>query len=331
MGLVEKFLPLFQVAYVTVILENKFCRVFTKIKKGSSIVDTIDKKFDIKNGEISVDVINHINKYQNKYKFVYIGTLLNSINQGSIKGHRREDFKKFGVVYNNIEKVVIDKSWSVYGFADDILLLKDSFDRQVGIDFILSPFIVLYKVFKSDFSSRLKLYVLCQKGSVALAVFKGNSFLFGAYFSIDSSSETFQTDTDSKGGSNSNNDGDNEELEELVFFEDDEDVIALDDSGEAIESDEDESSEKDDDSVASIEEFNEGVDLFNFIKSAIEEFYKNSKYENEFIESITIANACNLTDEVVTYIKNELMMDINIKDIDIAKTTSKIIEEEVSS
>lgn len=322
MGLVEKLMPLFKVVYVTVILEEKSCRVYSIIKKGDSVIDTIDKTFDIKNSELSHDVIRHINKYQEKHKFVYIATILNSINQGSIKGVRRDDFRRFGISFESVEKVIIDKNWAVYGFLEDIANIKDKFVKYTGLDFIFSPFVILKKIFENDFrSGRKKLYVLCQKSSVAISIFDGKQFLFGAYFSIGAR-DTFQVEASSKKKKDTSNDHVDEEL---IFFEEDEDVIALDDSGAEKEEPQRPSN------MASLEEFSEGVELHNFIKSSIEEFYKNDKYENDFIHDISIANACNLTDDVVKYIKDELMMNIEILKVDIAKATAKIIEEEVSN
>jgi hypothetical protein len=324
MGLVEKLMPLFKVVFMAVILDDKSCRVYSVIRQGNRVLDTIDKKFDIKNSELSHDVITHINRYQEKYKFVYIGTLLNSINQGSIKGIKKDDFRKFGIAYNNVESVPIDKSWSVYGFLEDLGAIKDKFSKFTGLDFIFSPFILLKKIFENDFTNNnRRLYVLCQKTSVAISIFNGKQFLFGAYFSIGDR-DTFSSDNASS--SNTNNSSDTDDMEEeLVFFEEDEDVIALDESGAEKEDDEPVRP----DNIASLEEFNEGVELHNFIKSSIEEFYKNDKYDNDFINDISIANACNLTDEIVQYIKDELMMNIDVKKVDIAKITAQIIEEEV--
>lgn len=333
---IKKFLPFFDIAIISVILEVKSCNVFVKIVKNNRVIKTEEKRFDINNVELSREVINYINSYQDKYKFTYIGTLLGSINQGAINGCKPEDFKRFGVRINDIEYVCVNNMFGVYGFGDDILVSKNKFNKTVGIDFIYSPFIVLHQFFKKELTNETKLYVLCQKSYVALAIFKERRFIFGAYFSVDTTEDTFkeegakpsisssETNKDSNSG---DADGENEDLDELVFFEDDEDVISLDENDEAEISDSDE--DADEGEISSIKSFQEGVDLHNYIKSSIEEFYKNDKYETEFLSDIVIADDCNLTDEVIKYLQDELMLNVKAKKIDTAKVTADIIQREV--
>ncbi len=331
---IQKLLPFFSTVVISVILDKKVCKVFVKIIKNSKVTFTEEKKFDINEGELSRDVINYVNSYQDSYKYTYIGTLLGSINQGAISGCSRNDFKRFGVMADGVNSICIDNKWATYGFKDDILSMEIKFNKTIGVDFIFSPFIVLYNFFKKDFSREAKLYVLCQKSHIALGVFKDAKFIFGAFFSIGSTEDTFKSKTDSKKASSSSDKTkaktdvhhDEEELDELVFFEDDEDVISLDDHDSDKKSDKDDDKE---DTGSSIEEFNEGIDLHNYIKSAIEEFYKNDKYETEFLNEIVIADNCNLTNDIIKYIKDELMISVIIKDINIAKVTADIIEKEV--
>ena len=330
---IKKILPFFDIALISVILEVKTCTVFVKIVKNSKVINTEEKKFDINNAELSSEVIKYINSYQDNYKFTYIGTLLGSINQGAISGCKSDDFKKFGIRLDNIDFVCINNMLGVYGVDDDIVTTQNKFNKTVGIDFIYSPFVVLYQFFKKELIDEAKLYVLCQKSYVALAVFKEKRFIFGAYFSIDTTEDTFKEEGAKPSSSevdvsDVNKDSEDEDLDELVFFEDDEDVISLDDSDEEeIEDYEDE--DEDESDLSSIESFQEGVDLHNYIKSSIEEFYKNDKYETEFLSDIIIADSCSLTEDVKKYIEDELMLNVKTKEINIAKVTTDIMQKEV--
>ncbi len=328
---IKKILPFFDISIISVILEVKTCTVFVEIVKNSKVIKTEEKKFDINNAELSHEVIKYINSYQDNYKFTYIGTLLGSINQGAISGCTSNDFKKFGVRLDNIDFVCVNNMLGVYGVGDDIVTTQNKFNKTVGIDFIYSPFIVLYNFFKKELIDEARLYVLCQKSYVALAVFKEKRFIFGAYFSIDTTEDTFKEEGEKPTSSEVNvsdvdKDSEDEDLDELVFFEDDEDVISLDDSDEE-EIQEYENEEEGE--VSSIESFQEGVDLHNYIKSSIEEFYKNDKYETEFLSDIIIADGCSLTDDVIKYIQDELMLNVQTKEINIAKVTTDIIQKEV--
>lgn len=327
MGLINSLAPLFKVAIISVIVENRVCKILVQIVKSKKIIKSESKEFKVFDGRLTKDVAKYINSFEKKYKFTYVGTLLNSVNQGAIKGCLKGDFRKFGVAISDIDYLCINKMWAVYGFSEDIAIVKENFERDIGVDFIFSPFAILYEFFLNHFSSKPKLYILYLNNSVIMGVFKNKEFLFGAYFSSENAEDTFESSpSNSKDKEATSKDSDDLD-EELVFFEEDEDVISLDEEEDEDEPSKEKSSKKDD--ISSMEEFKDGVNLKNFIKSAIEEFYKSDKYETEFLDDIVIANAHDLTEDVVSFIEGELMLKVEHTDIDMSKALAKIIKKEV--
>jgi hypothetical protein len=72
MGFIDKLMPLFNVAFISVILKNEECIITLRVFKGSKLIEKDDKSFKTENSELTVDLEKIINNYQNKYKFSYV-------------------------------------------------------------------------------------------------------------------------------------------------------------------------------------------------------------------------------------------------------------------
>jgi len=347
MGFIDKLMPLFNVAFISVILKDKECTIGLKVFKGGKLVEKEDKSFKTENKELTNDLEKIINNYQNKYKFSYVSTNITSVNQGAIPGITKARFSDFGINTTDIEYLSVNNGWSAYASVEDIKLLKEEF-KNCGLDFVFSPFLILYYFFKRDFRDKSTLYILAQESSITMSVLKGRNFLFGANFVMVSGENDVFVSNDE----NSNNtDDSNKEEEEFISLDDggfgDDEMIALDDlnNGEAFDdfkvtdgigdsSDKDnkdatQSTKNNDNTNSNFDSFSKGMDMFKFIKKSLEEFYKNPIYKSEFVENIIIADSFGVPDDAIVYIKNELLMSVDIRKINLAETMINMAKDEV--
>ena len=334
MGFIDKIMPLFNVAFISVIIRKDECIITLRVIKGGKTVVKENKTLKTENNTLTPDLQKIINNYQNKYKFSFIATNMIAVSQGAIAGTTKARFSDFGINTANIEYLPVNNTWSAYALIEDIVLIKERF-RNCGVDFIFSPFLIIFYTFQKEFRDKPTFYILVQETSITISVFKGNSFLFGANFVIaTSNNDVFISDEDEKVEEEefiSLDDGDND-----VFSG--EDMIALDDLDNAenfddfkvtdsIDNISDNNSEN---KETNLDSFTKGMDMFKFIKKSLEEFYKNPVYKNDaFIENIIIADAFDIPNDAISYIKTELLMNVEVKKIDLAETMISMAKEEV--
>ncbi len=169
--------------FVAVIIRNKECIVTHRLLKDRKIALEYNMRFDLFNpDQLSLEAINYINSLQMKYRFTYICYYLNRENQGALSGTNRDDFKKLNIDFSKMDKLLFDNRWCVYSSTKDISYIKNYF-KEVGIDFIYSPFILIEYLIKKEIKEGgMQLFLLYDKDSVALSIYYGQKFLYSNFF-----------------------------------------------------------------------------------------------------------------------------------------------------
>ncbi len=323
----------YNIVLIAILREDDEIKILTKIYKSKKFIRQEERNFKSSGKFLNEDAERYINSYQRNYKFVYISTVSNSINQGALPTCKRGDFLKYYVQSNEVSSICIDNKWSPFLSNDDIIFMKSRIFANVGLDFIFSPFIILSKFFEKELTKDVRLYILNEKNALSLMIFKSTQLLFAGYLKINSNLDEIKI-----GGKKSGSDTDAiaKDLENLVSLDDIEqsDDIGDLDGGEQINEFLDESSvptpmPTSGVSESSIESFGRGVEIYNFIKHSLEEFYKNSLYDSDFIQKILIADSTGLAKDIVKYIESEIMVTTEIKSIDIANWLCEITRLEV--
>ncbi len=186
MELIKKLISKLPHLFIAVIVRNRECIVKYRLIKDKKIALEYKIKFDLFNKEqLSLEAISYLNSLQKKYRLSYICYYLNLPNQGAIAGCSREDFKKFNIKYNDVYKLFVDNRWSVYTASKNINFVKNYF-KDVGIDFIFSPFILIeYFIRREIKEGGMQLFLLFDKDSIALSVYYGKKFLYSNFYRED--------------------------------------------------------------------------------------------------------------------------------------------------
>lgn len=320
----EFIVSLFSKAFISVVCEYDSCVVKIKVIKNKELKESDTKSFKAFSQEIPPDALRYIKKYVDEYRFCYISTQMVSINQGAIPTCKKDDFSKFNISPQNIYSLCVDNKWSIYAYNDDIKRVENNYLQVGGVDFLFSPFAIIYFLVKKEPLSDKKLYALVQKSAITLAIMEKDILNYGAYFILAPTESLKAEETLEQIELPESLTA---EIEELTPLDNIDNIGKLESLDVELKMDEfeDTSSEHVHENIdyeranASIEEFSKGMDMLNFIKESLNDFYKNSNYDAVFIDEIIFFDAFGIGNDIIDYIQSTLLMSVVHKKIDLAE------------
>ncbi|PZT48590.1 hypothetical protein B6S12_02805 [Helicobacter valdiviensis] len=325
MKLIQLIRPFFYTVIVGIEIDSRLCTLTLRYYKNGKITDTIQKSYKTTPGQFPIQAVRFINKTKIKHPFIYLATLPTSIVQGTICKDNEEGFHQYGINPKEIEYVK-NYHWYAYVGKDGISETKSRF-LKTGVDFIISPFMVLYALSKELFQEGCKLYVLFQKAHITMIVTKlGKGVLFGAYYVLESDieSQINLTSNNLKSGL--------DELEKIDVEQDLQDELKGIDEVDELENLEDdnlikelkgenpqEKEEETQNTHGNFDDFSRVSSAAKFIQLALNEFYTNEIYESEFVDEIVIFNPHDINKDTLKYIQNVTMLNINIRSCNVSE------------
>jgi hypothetical protein len=320
--------------FISIVAEDNSYKVFCKAIKNSKQKDKFEKIFPVKpNAEfLDKELENYLISLQDKYNFVYIAFLLDSMGQGAIKGVQAEDFSKFSVDFKNI-KIVKFGTWSTYASFIDINWMHKIY-ANVGLDFIYSPFALLhYLLLEHKLKIKSTLYMLNQKDSVTLAVFKEDTLSFGVFYKINIEEGL----DDAENVENWEEEDEAEDVENLASLDDetqidDEEMMDLSEldtldgdyeSDSFINTDGAQGSvdyDDDEDENINMEDialYGRDLHIYKFLNRALKEYYHNPDYESDFVEKMVIFDGYDMSKEIIQSLEEDLFLDLEMHKVDV--------------
>lgn len=317
------FKKFIKTAYVAMIKDGLTCDVCTLVYKGSSEVSSDTKRFSLNTPESSKLLYDYLARQHEKYSIVYTATIINSINQGGLPGCDKRNFHRFSVDTTNASVVCVDKTWSVFASNYDIGVTRRDYADLSELDFIFSPIVVLKKFFNDILTVEPTLCILKQERSATLAIFNRNSLLFSSYIAL----EATEVEQDSGGKLTDKIFGDEEEFDGGLIDLDDL-AMGLKDGGDFGGGQDD---DENGDAIKDLSALSGDIKIVEFVKTALNDFYKNEMYESTFIEKIAIADPYFESPELKNMLEKKLMMNVTHKKIELSKITATLAMEEVVS
>jgi len=312
--------------FISVILHKEECHIRIDLKKrGSTIKENEITFVPNKDMTLTSDMEEFFKSAIDQYKHTYIGVLLTSSAQGAFKGCESERFSAFNVDINNVKRICIEGSWSVYASNIEINWLKDIF-KNIPLDFIYSPFVLLYSYIKEEKDKKgVVLYILNEGKSLTLIVMNQNRFLYGAFYDLEKREDILEEDKKELDDNSivlDDLEADDmfkelEDLDEIADFEDLDNITSPD------EPDLDSMLEE----VLIESEYSKAI--VDHIKSSMKEFYDNPLYDSSFIENVKIFEYESVDYKVVDYLEKELLLDVEVKKVDLLKRINELSEEEI--
>ncbi|MCI5969479.1 hypothetical protein [Helicobacter sp.] len=333
MNLSRLIRPLFSTVIVGIAIDHKTCNVATHFYKSGRLISSQRKEFRTSPGELPMQAVRFIQKIRAKNPFTYTSVLPCSIIQGVLSTDKESEFKNFGVNCSEITYKRFDNNWSVFIANEGIAETKKRF-LKLGADFIISPFLLLYRLAKDTFQENCKLYVLFQHSNITMLITKKNcGALFGGYYVLESEidaelavvrnslsedvddiqqediTKDLQEELSDIEEVDLNNDANDEKLIEMLKGDSEDDGIKLHTETENNED---------------LDDFSRVNTTAKFIQSALNEFYSNPLYNSEFISEIVIFNPHNIRQETLQQIEQITMLEISIFNCDIAQELANL-------
>jgi hypothetical protein len=267
-------------------------KLLYEIYKNNNLLEENRLEFEEKK-----ELIEKIKELSSEIPQTYISTIIQTLNQGVIPTCKKSDFLNYGIEMENIKYICINNKYAFYTSLFDLMNLK-----KLNIDFIYSAFALIdYKAEKKINS----LYILITKEKFYILIYHKNIPIYSdIYEKNESLIENSEIDL--------------EDLDENEVVEIEDDIVDDLDSIEEIENIETEKNEI----KTGIE-----MDVVNFIKTSLEEYYKN--YADDFIENIIIFDNNILNEDIIKIINDTLFIETKKENIDILKTINEISKKNV--
>lgn len=316
------------------------------------IVRTHSHVFDV--AYLSSELYEYLELHTKESPFFYISILDRSTSQGAIPTCAKGSLEYYQDLSAS-EYKCFDEKWTFYTAKSDLYGIEKVYSK-IGVDFIFSPFLILSNFFQDKIKSHLALFVLVADGYLCLSIFNNSEFLYAEYLDMDSDEE-FELIMDDQMSEDEDDDmmsdimGDDatseidlddidsdtelDDLEELDEFGDIADLDFIEEIDEFSESkDEAEELAENDEEISLQEsksdEINEDYQRFSLIQSSVNSFYKDEKYQSDFIENIYIADTVGVSADLKQYLEEEMFLNVYIRHAEMGKEIAKVAKMELS-
>ncbi|MDX1294933.1 MAG: hypothetical protein R3302_01615, partial [Sulfurimonadaceae bacterium] len=333
MGLNKLIERLYLKVFVGIATSYTGTDVVVEMIKGGDVKERIANRFEA--GE-EAKIADFLAPYLAESPFHYVAYLNAANDQGALPVHNDKEAKTFIDTSTTLTLSQKNK-WLVYSSKLALDELKKSF-KDVGVDFIFSPFSVLNRFFTDKIDTGTALYVLAEEDVISAAVFAEGQLLYGRRLALpeeqdigleeseggDSISLSFELDVDGiEEGLELDDINAIDDLEGLDDLHEIEDLDTLDDldtfSEEVAEVSEISLPEEEPEAVADepMKSFDKDYKRFQLIQTALQHYYSEPKFDSRFVESVYIADGCGVSDDLKQYLEEELFVKVYVRRIDI--------------
>ncbi|MGE4418325.1 MAG: hypothetical protein AB7D38_00680 [Sulfurimonas sp.] len=335
--MIGKFLEaLYTKVFINIVVENSQTIVYVEVCSKNEVLQSIHKVFDTTT--INTKMYDFIRAFFKETPFYYISILDKSSNHGAIPTCTLSEMGKYCDI-NSSEYICFSNDWAFYTSEYDLEAIKHEY-RSIGLDFIFSPFAILATFFKDKIENTLAMFVLIEEGYLSFTVFDKSKLLYAEYLDMqhhkddedmlmDSALEDDDEDDVSLDGIDLEDMSIEDDVNSFDDFANIEDLDSDDDMDEFSEIQEVQENVEQEIDI-STEGFNEDYQRFSLIQSALNTFYKDSKYESQFIETIYIANGVRISPDLKSYLEEEMFLNVYIRKIDLGVALCEMAKAEAN-
>ncbi|MDK9693844.1 MAG: hypothetical protein OEL19_06330 [Sulfurimonas sp.] len=327
---------LYAKVFVNIVVESSQSVVYVEVCSKKKVERSTHKYFATTT--LNTHMYEFIAALYKESPFCYISILDKSPNQGVLPTCTTSEMGKYCDI-SALEHRCYSNEWAFYTSEYDLEATKQDY-RNIGVDFIFSPFVLLAKFFKDKIENTLSIFVLVESNSLSFMVFDHGKLLYGEYLTMQNNKEhnalMIGSPLDDELGDDAEMDGIN--LEDITIGDDSsgfEDFATIEDldAGDIIEEFSqaaplDEVVHEKEEHVSS-SGFNEDYQRFVLIQGALSTFYKDSKYKSQFVESIYVADGVGVSLDLKNYLEEEIFLSVYIRKIDLAAALCDLAKAEV--
>ena len=345
MGFNKLIERLYLKVFVGVVPSRTGTDVLVELTKGDEVRERVAQHF-----ESDAEVAEYLSGYLAESPFHYVAYLNSAEDQGALPVQTAKEAAAF--IDTATVVLLPQKGWVLYTAKPAV----DAFRKRyaaIGTDFLFSPFSVLKQFFRDKIDAQAALYVLAEEGAVSAAVFCEGNLLFAhrlpsaeesisgvdAHDASDAVRFSFELDVDGiEEGLELDDINAIDDLEGIDDLHEIEDLDSLDDLDTLESFSEDRKkvqapsteSEPEPEEEIPMDRFGKDYQRFRQIQDALQEYYSDSRYDNRFIESVYIADACGVSNDLKQYLEEELFVKVYVRRIDIASEIVDLARSEMT-
>lgn len=329
---------LYNKVFINIVVHHESSNVYAEVCSKKGVINSYEELFDTKH--LNEKMLSFINSLCKESPFYYISILDNSSYQGAVPTCSKNKLAFYNDM-SDCEYKCYQSNWTYYTSKNDLYEIERSYEK-IGIDLIYSPFTVLAKFFEDKIDTYMAMYVLIQDEHISLGVFKESQLLYAEHIYFDNdleNEELIETDTTidldlEDEGIDLEDVSVIDDIDSLDDFGDIEDLDAIDDidefsSGEDVEEELNQGLMEEKVSETAPDDFNEEYQIFTKIQKSINTFYKSSKYESAFVESMYIADSVGLSSDLKKYFEEEMFLTVYIRQIRLGAEIADLAKAEV--
>ena len=303
---------LFATALASVHLDMRDCRILLRFLKGGVVSSEEIKTFRCAPNKLPIEAAYYLSKVRKRHPFTYVATISHSLHQGAVEGTGGE---------TGMQRIIIGKKWSVFisknAISDDL----DNFYRATSLDFLYSPFLMLYQSIRSRLDGTKRLYVLLQQATVALFIMDSSRLYFSAIQSLESSTQASSPAGLESALDSTTDSTQNEEIGQLS------DLDNVGEQKDFIEANE-ESQSTLENQKRELEDFARVATATTILKESINAFYNNHS-DSDFIAEIVVIDGTSMVQKAAEYLRNNLMIDTQILEVDMCQLIAEIAQHDL--
>lgn len=318
--MISKFLQsLYTKVFINIVVGNLQTFVYVEVCSKKSVLKSLHKNFETTS--MNSKMYEFVQSFFKETPFCYITILDNSVSQGAAPTCLVSEMSKFFDV-NSSEHRCFLNNWTYYTSEYDLEAIKHTY-RTIGLDFIFSPFVMLAKFYNDRIEKSLAIFVLVEENYLSFSIFDNSKLLYAEYLNMQHHKDSDDLMMDSSQDDTFEIEGINLEEVDLdndsMVFDDFANIEELDDSDTLDEFSQEEESLVIDEKPVDISHsgFNEDYQRFSLIQSSLNTFYKDSKYESKFVETIYIADGVGVSGDLKNYLEEELYLSVHVRKIDL--------------
>ena len=329
------FEVMYQKVFVNIVVKSNSTDIYIELYSSSDVVDNIQNSF---NGiKMSEEMLEFIKSYISESPFYYISVLDTSLSQGALPTCEKNRLSYYYDISASEHKCHNEK-WTYYTSKSDLYDIERRY-KKVGVDLVFSPFSILANFFQDKIDSNLAMYILVQDGFLSLSVFDNSELLYAQHLDMENPHENDDLLMDESSEELDLEDGIDLENVDVIDngepFDDLNDIEDLDSLEEIDEFSENKDVEEEfyykEEELAEENEdgFNEDYQRFSLIQSSINHFYKDEKYESQFIENVYIADGVGISSELKRYLEEEMFLSVYVRHVELGAEVAELARMEV--
>jgi hypothetical protein len=268
-------------------------------------------------------MLNFILSYTNDSPYFYISLLDRSSSQGAIASCSKKIISKHYDLENS-KYMCTKNKWTYYTSAYDLQKSENRY-KKIGLDFVFSPFLILSLFFKDKIDSQVAMFILVEEVFLSLSIFDNSKLIFASQLAMeDKHLDEGEFIVDSENEEDSSALGD--DIEEIEFIEEDfSNIEDLSNPDEFLEFKDDK-----DEVVKEDGSDSDNHQRFTLIKDALNSYYKDDRYESQFIEKVYIADSISVSRNLKKYLEEDMFLKVIIKNINLSVEICELAKAELS-